>query len=1706
MTGPQLHHSAQSGLGTSAGSPTHSIGRSRAVFRWAAGAIGLGIAFLNGMNINDFGVNTSMARTRQVQQVSPEQQKAEEVANAFRTFMLTGNPDSKQTVLDAIQSPSPEFSRVFWPIFKQNLAGDLDVGPVIREFNAITGSINLNSLSALVDQVYIAISQCKSGQDGLAGLNTYVAATYGSNATAVYERVALQLILNSGNDAGVLTVDPVTTAAAQSDAAIFIRMMEAGSVIERNEWATQFTSAMNSRVVPGQTHLPSGYLKVFSETVKAKSSLMFNVLDVYANQNETPFSRLRPDQLADFCNNVCPILSQLRAEEYEFNRVQTAHGIALSAAVKSYVSGTKVPTRIITAADLTERLDALTAYLNSSGIDLSIPANLALKNKLDEWGRRVGAPGITPNTLVALDTEIPKVEEVMSQTHALEMRAARIAHMIDYEQAKSYGFYEVLGANVFVTRLEMFYEEINDYCAQTGGYGLFANAFAEKNRVTPAHVKSVLDAVRTANSQTVTDLDALASTIITEAGSSGSTPVMDLTDSTVTISENAMITTRTKINGYIDSMTNAIATYQNGLNGTAMVSGDSEWRKLRQTVACRFMAQFVVIEDSEKDDPSFDPVAKLLGNESGTVPGVYGELASNQNYLRFRSDFSTALLSYSGALASMPATTEGERYAKASRLDMVQRATALWPYLSLHSSFAFYEQLNAYYKGGVASNYGNQDEMARMCSLVVGFGGLPPAYAAFAYEKTGTLLLERYNDADIALIGAKVTAYSQIFIQGDYYFLLRNYLEVVDDKIKGIFPDIQAMRNTRMEGGGQDDNRIMTPAEAEYGQMFTPSAGFYIDLKSIYAASGSVYGVNVIGPAVVLDAPVAGPDLSVAKSRRFNKPMVEAVANIPSPFISAPLIVTADFGPDQYPPKGELLALMLSLDGNYEGSRTKTGTADGETLTRSRAGSGALDFSQQFEGLTTTGGIGGSASGSTIDQSDGTTLDGGGVVSGEAHVENRMTENWLTHTGWVGVDAIRGGTYGTDYLQTVGAYLSKTAPEGAEWLVYFQRTNDASGNVALTANIFHRWKNTSGVSSTPGTNTGGSFELCKTITLTPEQAESLYWEDFSDTRQRFHAEKRHEGERNTFIGNGTVMFMGTATDGMDPWPVIPQGVGAAWQHSLRNPDNGAIGGYLDWEFTRGQRGALGVGQFVPAQQRLWIGTVTLDLNQYPITTETTNEDGSVTTESIPTSNGRIYFEGRYTEMNRAQLEGFIGAGFRSNVGDMLSQDGQFGLLVNLMLGNDAPLQQVGGGGGRILRSSSDNTYLEQAYGGYAYGIGRSIYGVDRDLVLGSAVLSATGKKVTLTSPTEDTDATIETVTIPSTSLEITDAALTAAEFPGILTMSGSDLLSEAVAADTPLASSDQAVASHDFTLAAAYRRVFEKEYEPYRSLEAGLTSTFDMLADRAFEGGGGFMDWEWKPEGNHFTGGTFTLALLSVPTDSGNIPVPIAGATTDWINKKSGNRYKADIWIPGLGEYRLFTPNLDVEAGGYYIVNTARGANLGFSFPFGTDNTWNLTLLGGASQTFADFSGGAGTYQFESGNILTHFNEAGTGSHYAWFSGIYQHANESDQSAVQLDLHVGGASATTTSSSSINLLAQSWWNWVPEEDSRSRQLSVGLQASRYTLGKGFKLPFTKTDVHDATGALAFTLGNESQLTGNQTDFTKSEHFVFTVTGMSTLTW
>jgi len=265
-----------------------------------------------------------------------------------------------------------------------------------------------------------------------------------------------------------------------------------------------------------------------------------------------------------------------------------------------------------------------------------------------------------------------------------------------------------------------------------------------------------------------------------------------------------------------------------------------------------------------------------------------------------------------------------------------------------------------------------------------------------------------------------------------------------------------------------------------------------------------------------------------------------------------------------------------------------------------------------------------------------------------------------------------------DKNQAVSALFSGTWPAGATDAVYLERHEDYDGSTYFEAHAYHR-------------DPTGSFGGAQTMTLTADEAKSMYWGPYQTAMQKLYA--GGAVKRGDFIAelDGAVLFSGAFTGKESVSLKQLQGIGGALEPVER------YGGSVDYEQTRNGRTMEAFISRDPKNLKFWVGRFTAENLQV-------DEDGK----------RRFYGEMQYVEASKAEIKGYLSIAKNSG-GTSFWNTAQGAFNAQKKLRNEMLGLQYGGiGAGRMLSETDELG-------------GGKIYGVSADMMKG-LVASALYKK------------------------------------------------------------------------------------------------------------------------------------------------------------------------------------------------------------------------------------------------------------------------------------------------------------------------------------------------------------------------------------------
>jgi hypothetical protein len=847
---------------------------------------------------------------------------------------------------------------------------------------------------------------------------------------------------------------------------------------------------------------------------------------------------------------------------------------------------------------------------------------------------------------------------------------------------------------------------------------------------------------------------------------------------------------------------------------------------------------------------------------------------------------------------------------------MAANARTVFQTIPLEYAYGVYSMLrDTYGKNWAGSLIGRDADMAKVCALISGMSTVPAPYASYMLSKAGGTLLKTYDDASIAIIASVIAGNSQMFVQGDYQHLLLGYYNALPEKIRQLFPDITAVQAERREPGYQV--MIKTPSEdRDYADIFMPAANIRIRLpKRVYEDWITVGILQVAKAPSLVDGAAFSPDFLNVMGTFIEKSMLEGTVNLPTPYMTLPLILrSGQLGPDNLPPVGEWIAADISsdvtVDRQYTATQTATTTSTATTI------NAALNFAR--EGATTTG------NGSyTITESTGTETEQVGSIE----VQNlRVTKmpllgrvDYNVNTFDFNINQVG------SRLQTIGTSLSAVAPKGAETAILFQRneaapaTAGAQGDVTLTAHLYQRAAN-------------GSFILSDAVTLSQDDAQSMYEQAFGRPLQRLYAGGRVQPSGNVMAQlDGAMLFSGPWTSDYTKLEQL-QGTGGALQVSK-------WGGYIDYEQTRSGRAAGAFGHFMPDKQAFWVGRLTV---------ENVRQEGN--------GQRKFYAEGSYTKVDETEMRGFLT--FAKN---MTSDDIQGAAVANHMFGRDHFGMRYGGTAlGRLI--TEDQSGRETTGGGRIYGVSKDmINGVvasavyktyaqkteaQTPLTLSSSAQAFYNNNIALTNALRQLNASQDvkqrlylllTSTNPTEIQTYTSHGITVDQSGNVTLGANSAQWLQTYVSQQGSATSQQTLHAQttQMLVSAGVRQAIGSQL----NLESG--AGWDVLNNQ----GAAMLNFDWTPLSDLVS--DVGLRAYFITRDAAVIPIigGMAGFTPLPMTK-----FITEAYYPGLGELRLRMPFLEIALGGGEIKDIASGAHLGIRIPLGM--RWTL---GAATSLSSDY-------------------------------------------------------------------------------------------------------------------------------------------------------
>ncbi len=1037
-------------------------------------------------NINPLGVRSAMA---QPVQLSPQEELAANVdraKNAFIDFIVTGNPQSRQTALTirSTNANNPEFVSAFGSAME-------------------TAILSNSRFQAMFESLIPAYAANHSGQPPTLQNMADAFDSVWRSASAGNQQQISQARRDFGDE-------------FVNNALGFLAAREFNSLLSSQNPSTRETNSTNLRntihsITNTDGTIPESFFTRFSSECSADARSVLTGFGAVARSRNNGSQRpLNGSELEQMAAETASLYTNLRVPGADIAQLNTFAGAEFVSAVNAIVIRQSIPVATqITSQTVSRRIDELENYLrnvpdhgNLLGSGEGSPAVLIASWRTDL--SRVQ----NQEDLISLSSSIPVVETAQDFVF-LSGRAQRRIRTLFEDPSENY---YVLTDRVFVARLRTIsalFSASRTPLERSILSSLFPQTNAQTGRFTTL-ADSIVDANRfIADSLTTYDASVRSGQI----------------------DPNFLSNFSEQINRRIDSITMQMFNFPDTYGRS---TDDANWILRRHQVARRLLIQYVRLPNE-----TVDPVATLV---------LAYRQTQQPNFTQFVTAFRDQLPRYSAALNLEAPTDAASTLVNTSRRAIAVALTGNADPSSRSSLGNFSPLLLRSVYGVLLARYGSDaaataaladtNEMAKVCSLVYAFSTLPSAYGAYAVDRIGRALLSNYDDASIATIGQIITNASNVFITNGNYRLLDGYYSYLPEGLRNLFPDVGSTQRSLREGESGRDVRVRTPNEdPEYAQLFLPSFNLYVRVpKRVYDSWRSPGGFLQVSQAPDISAAnTAPPNFNQTMNRFLERSIAEGRSNIPLPLFRLPLILqnAGALLPRNLPPLGDHIADQLTASTQY--TRTNTTTSDSAVTSHNLAAQAT--YNRTIEGASLTS----SASYQFSASTHGTTSNVANVQVNNWRLSGGSdgTRGYNVNQALFEISTTARETENT-YVDTLRTLFSGIAPEGAETAVLFRYTGGqeaiARGTARLEAHLFQRFAN-------------GSFIEVDSRTIPRDEARALYESNFQNSLQSLYGGTRVNSGNFMAQMDGCVLFAsplraeGSASDS----PLF-QGAGVAASH------------------------------------------------------------------------------------------------------------------------------------------------------------------------------------------------------------------------------------------------------------------------------------------------------------------------------------------------------------------------------------------------------------------------------------------------------------------------------------------------------------------------------------------------------------------------------
>ncbi len=1507
-----------------------------------------------GTNINGFRHNNVMAEPALKQfpaQLSVEQQAAAAVS-ALKDFIYTGSQQKKGEFVaayrDLTRANAPlDAANALAAEFRVRIAGDPQLGPIMEAYrNANGGKFYAPEFIAFMESVRDAA--LSGNQEKLAMLRD---TTF--NSQEFVNKVVEPLLKSCAAEASAPKLDMMKEAATEA-AGMFIGLLDSarweegrrpsvGEMIEKRNLMKQAAASMLEQMAAHRSvsgAFEPGFADSFRKVLVEECPQCINLLDAYALDNGR--GKLDYKDYAALCEQLPKLFNALLTPGYNIDALSSTYGRGLAAAARSFIIQMSVPVLAgITVESLSTRVRGVEQFVAANGLT-------GLDGVIGGWKQKLNA---SPDreALLALNAEMPS----MDMLEDVMVMMARSNRSIKAVVQGDVDFYRTIGPRVWLPRLQTTVTSVRDGLNDQVT-GKFAAAMLAKENIDLQKVENLITAANNANQNVrlaISTLDELLRTTPQQQ------PRLDAIGQV--FGKDGIV------NKSIDMLSDRIAAFY--------AKPDRE--ALRAAVAERLMIQFAV---------------PVVGKDLVSVLRArYDDMAKDQKFLSFRSNFTAEIDRHIASLATSPQDLSGDRLLSDSRRERAMKAREYFAsmpmeyayglYLALQDSYGTHAVLSSEAQAFYDQNFGLEGELRQLTATDAARQKLYQLVTSTSAAGKQTLAnagitVDANNNVTL---GPDSRAWLQTYVQQNAG--ARNWNRAVAGNVTEMskvcalaagFAELPApyAGNAMLSIGRKlirnyDDASIALVASTISGssQMFIQ--GDYQHLLFAYYRSlpgkldrlfpditamqqerrEQAYDVRIRTPPEdrdFLDIFIPALILRIRVPKRvYEEWRSMGLAQV----AAAPSIVnSASWPPDLVRVMSEFIDEPM-LDGKITLptpfirlpillQNIKTLMPDvfpplGEYI--AAAVSADATYSRQYT-VTKAEGKTSDASTTTINAAQDFVREGAVTTGRETYSVSER----------IGAKTYRKGTLEFQNVRVAKNYNINTATFDFEKTgTRLQTIGSAFSAIAPrgaeTAMLFRRDEADDGTVNFAANvfqrGPNGSFMLVDAATLTAEEATSLYEQAFKKPLERLYGSARLQPKGGGLAQlDGAVLFSGPFTSEYTSWEDF-QGLGIAGQGI-------EYGGYFDYQKTNLGKAAGAVGRFMPDKQALWLGRLTGE---------------NLRTEADGTQ--KLYGEIAYLKADETEFKGFVGA-----AKNLKADDFQGAVLLNHVFNRDVLGMRYGGiGFGWLTKESAGGT---ETLGG-----GR-IYGVSSDMLNG-LVVSALYRTLTTQTASQVVLSTAAQAFYDQNfgldgelrQLAATDAARQKL-YQLVTSTSAADKQTLANAGITVDANNNvtlgpdsrtwlqtyvqqnagaQAISSDVMqnVISAGVRKMLTREL----LLETG--AGWDVLNQE----GTGVLNFDWMPASY----GVSDLGLRAYVISRDKKVTPILGGFGE-ITPLIGIRTSTEAYYPGIGELRLRTPWVDFAVGVGRLSGIAEGAHAGFRIPLGQRWTLNAATSFSADSYLAE--------------------------------------------------------------------------------------------------------------------------------------------------------